>query len=278
MIERELIDYMLTSGVQAATCAATRIMEIYQHDNFDVNLKSDNTINTSADRESHDIIKNMLSKTRIPLLSEEGRSTLYVERYRWDLYWLIDPLDGTKEFVKHIDEFVVCISLMSQNRPLIGIIAVPALGKLYFSDPDRGAFCIDNMSLLSQQVTISELFKNSRQIEPIIRDNKTLRVAVSKSHKVIADTEYIIDKQRQIYDDVEVIECGSSLKFCKMIEGEVDACFRLSSLLEWDIAAAHALVKAVGGQVAHLDSREIMFNSEDLTVEPFYASCKSVIL
>lgn len=268
---------MLVSAAKAASLASARIMEIYNQGELDVNLKSDNTIITIADRDSHNIIKSHLAKTRIPLLSEEGRGLLYQERYRWDLYWLVDPLDGTKEYVKHIDEFVVCIALMHDRVPIIGVIAAPASGKLYFSDPDRGTFCIDNLTEISEEPTIAELFGRAREIAPVANGDDKLRVVVTRSHKT-TETEAMIEKQRAIYSEVEVTECGSSLKFCRLIEGEFDACFKMSTVLDWDVAAGYALVKGVGGKIAHASGDEILFNKEQLIIEPYYAALKSVKL
>lgn len=278
MIDRELTDYLLVNACTAAVAASQRVMEIYSQKELSVSVKSDNTIVTKADTDSHNVIKAHLSKSRIPMLSEEGRNMLYQERYRWDLYWLVDPLDGSKEYVKHNDEFVVCIALMYENRPLIGVIAIPAEGKLYFSDPDRGSFCIDDYSRLSGELSITELYRNARELEPAINEESdTLRILVSRSHKSnLIDS--IIEKQREIYSNVEVIECGSSLKFCRLAEAQADVLFKMTSMLDWDVAAGYAIIKGIGAKIAHISGEEILFNKENLTIEPHYASIKRVLL
>ena len=126
MLNKEQTDFLLVNAYNAAVRAGARIIDIYTGDaDYGVDLKSDHTPITIADRESHELIKNYLSQTRIPLLSEEGRDLLYEERRNWDLFWMVDPLDGTKEFLKGNGEFTVNIALMCDNEPYIGIIYVP---------------------------------------------------------------------------------------------------------------------------------------------------------
>lgn len=279
MIERELIDFMLTSACRASILASQKIMEIYQSGEFDVNMRSNNSLITAADTQSHNAIKSYLSKTRIPLLSEEGRNMLYEERYRWDLYWLVDPLDGTREFVLHNGEFVVCIALMYNSKPLLGVIAVPEQGKVYFSDPDRGSFCIDDITTMAEEITITELFKYSRKLQPT-RDvgSEKLRIIATRSH-MNQDTESIINKQRDRYREVEITECGSALKFCRLAEGEFDCFFRMNSMYDWDVAAAEALLKGVGAKIKLIsDDSDILYNKETLVVAPHYLSLKKVTL
>ena len=122
MLTKEQIDYLIVHAYNAAIRAGARILEIYAGGDFDVDMKSDHTPITLADRDSHELIKQYLSRTRIPLLSEEGRDLLYEERRNWDLFWMVDPLDGTKEFLKGNGEFTVNIALMADNEPTIGII------------------------------------------------------------------------------------------------------------------------------------------------------------
>lgn len=279
MIERELVDFMLTSACKASVLASQKIMEIYKSGEFDVNMRSNNSLITAADTQSHNAIKSYLSKTRIPLLSEEGRNMLYEERYRWDLYWLVDPLDGTREFVLHNGEYVVCIALMYNAEPLFGVIAVPDQGKVYFSDPDRGSFCVDDFTTLPQEITITELFKHSRKLTPkASEDSDRLRVIATRSH-MTEETKSIIEKQRDRYKDIEITECGSALKFCRLAEGEFDAFFRMNDMYDWDIAAAEALLKGVGANIRHIeDDAKVVYNKETLVVAPHYLSLKQVTL
>ncbi|MEG1650043.1 MAG: inositol monophosphatase family protein, partial [Rikenellaceae bacterium] len=184
MISRELIDFLIVSGCNAAIIAGKEIMKIYHaSEQFDVNINANNTVVTEADRVAHETIKKSLTSTRIPIMSEEGRNILYEERYSWDLYWLVDPLDGTREFIQKNDEFVVCIALMQNNKPLLGVIYIPAEDKLYFSDPDRGAFKIENCNTLPESHGIYDLFKVAKKLDCIKeQDESAVRIVVTRSH------------------------------------------------------------------------------------------------
>ena len=140
MLNKEQIDYLLIHAYNAAIRAGARIIDIYRGGDFTVDLKSDHTPITIADRDAHELIKKYLGKTRIPLLSEEGRDLLFEERRNWDLFWMVDPLDGTKEFIKGNGEFTVNIALMYNNEPVIGIIYVPYINKMYFALKGQGSY------------------------------------------------------------------------------------------------------------------------------------------
>lgn len=270
MLQRELIDYLLINACNAAIVGAKEIMQLYNYSSvMDVNYKPDSTIITEADCISHESIKKYLSKTRVPLLSEEGRNILYEERYSWDLYWLVDPIDGTREFVKHNDEFVVSIALMSDKKPLFGVILQPATGKLYFSDPDRGAFMIENSLDFDDELKINDVFSVSRHLKrrEWSKGDK-LRVAITRSH-MTAETEEFISRLKRKYGDIEIVNCGSSIKFCYIAEGKADMYIRFTQLFDWDLAAGVAIANAVGAETKHIDSAEIEFNKQVLEIEPF---------
>ncbi len=280
MISRELVDYLLINACNAAVVAGVDIMKIYnEHTEFDVNIKSDNTLVTEADRVSHEKIKKYLSQTRVPMLSEEGRNMLFEERYRWDLYWLVDPIDGTREFVNKNDEFVVCIALMTDNKPLFGVIYVPSEDKLYFSDPDRGAFLIEQASdKRGEAFHINTLYSLSVHLKPHIWDGKRpLRVVVTRSH-MTQETEDFIEELRKKFGPIEEIHCGSSKKFCYIAEGKADIYVRLTSVFDWDIAAGHAIANAVDATVRHIGAGDIAYNKRTLVIEPFIAYVKGIEL
>lgn len=273
MINRELIDYLIINACNAAVVSGEDIMKIYNtHNEFDVNLKSDNTLVTEADKVSHEKIKKMLSQTRVPMLSEEGRNMLFEERYRWDLYWLVDPIDGTREFIKKNDEFVVCIALMSDNKPLFGVIYVPAEDRLYFSDPDRGAFVIDNaIDKRGDTFKINTIYSLSRKLAPRFWDGShPLRVAITRSH-LTQQTEDFISSLREKYGQVEVLQCGSSKKFCYIAEDKADVYLKMTNMFDWDLAAGHAIAEAVNARVIHINNKNIVYNKQELVIEPFVA-------
>lgn len=270
MLSREQTDFMLRAAYNAALRAGHKIIEIYtQYDDFFVSLKADNTPLTIADSEAHSIIKNHLSQTRIPLLSEEGRDMFYEERCGWDLFWLVDPLDGTEEFIRRNGEFTVNIALMQDNRPLFGVIYVPTSQTIYFSDPDRGAFCkTDIEALVDADFSITEIFKNALRL-PLHKPTEGLvRVAMSRRHKNM-DAEAIIEVMERQYDKVEIIEYGSSLKFCLAAEGSVDCYLRTTNTMEWDTAAGESIAVASGLKVMSLDNKQLEYNKDELTNPPF---------
>lgn len=273
MLQREVIDYLLINACNAAIVGARAILKLYDNKDVSVSYKPDSTIITEADRVSHESIKQYLSKTRVPLLSEEGRNMLYEERYSWDLYWLVDPIDGTREFVQHNDEFVVSIALMSDALPLFGVILQPATGKLYFSDPDRGAFLIENALQQEQEYELKDIFEMSRKLKRrVVEPNAKIRVAITRSHLNV-ETESFIALLKERYGDIEVVNCGSSIKFCYIAEDIADMYIRFTNLFDWDLAAGVAIAKAVGAKIWHIeDGSEVVFNKEQLEIEPFIVS------
>ncbi len=272
MIERELTDFLISAAAGAAVTAGRKIMEIYNADKtIDASINSNNTIITEADRLSHASIKASLSATRIPVMSEEGRNILYEERFRWDLYWLVDPLDGTREFVAHNPEFVVSIALMVENKPLFGVIYIPAEERLFFSDPDRGAFVMNNPLCFDGPTPppVSRIFSDARRLTRQPWDpSKPLRVAITRSH-INRDTEYFVGRIKERYPHNEIIECGSSKKFCLIAEDKADVYVRLTGMLDWDVAAGHAITRAVGAVTHYIDGSPIVYNDASLEIPPF---------
>ncbi len=213
MLQREQIDYLLVYAYNAAIRAGARILEIYGSDDFFVNIKADNTPVTLADRDSHAIIKKHLGQTRIPLMSEEGRDLLYEERCNWDLFWLVDPLDGTKEFIRREShEFTVNIALMVDHKPFIGIIYAPYFRKMYFCDMERGSFLKKEVAPdTSADFTITQIYEDAEALPLVRRKNTPLRIAVSRFHKS-PETDAAIASLREKYGELELVETGSSLK------------------------------------------------------------------
>lgn len=270
MIEREQTDFFLVQAYNAAIRAGAKIMEIYtRYDDFFVGLKADSTPITIADREAHRLIKHHLSATRIPLLSEEGRDLYFDERRGWDLYWLIDPLDGTEEFIKRNGEFTVNIALMVDNSPFFGVIYLPTTETLYFSDPDRGAFCRTGVKPeMSASFTIGEIFRDAQRLPVVAERNVPLRVAVSRSHETEHVKEEILRLQEQV-GEIRIVEYGSSLKMCLVAEGSVDCYLRTTPTSEWDTAAGEAIARGAGAVVRSLAGDELRYNEESLENPPF---------
>ena len=184
MITREQKEYLLPKAYNAAIRAGAAILDIYNSGGpIDVDIKSDRSPITVADRLAHSVIREYLGQTRIPLLSEEGREMLYAERKDWDLFWMVDPLDGTVEFIKGNGEFTVNIALMADNRPVFGVIYVPYRKRIYFSDSDLGAFRSCNTEADPRSgIRLCGDYRRSRSAPLTDCRNRPLKVAVSRSH------------------------------------------------------------------------------------------------
>ncbi len=247
--------------------AGDEIMKIYQQD-FDVDYKADNSPLTKADIKSNEIIAESLKDLypEIPILSEENKEIPYEIRRNWEYFWLIDPLDGTKEFVKKNGEFTVNIALIHKNTPVLGVIYAPALEILYYAQKEKGAF--------KQE-------KNKKpQRLPIYKhtNNDTLKVIVSKSH-YNQETKYFVDNLKNKYKKtIEFIRIGSSLKLCLIAEGKADIYPRLAPTMEWDIAAGQAIVEQAGGEIVEFKTQTpLKYNKQNLLNPWFVTKGNSMI-
>lgn len=245
---------------RASLVAGEAILEIYNSD-FAVEHKDDKSPLTEADKQSHLAIVKLLEQTNIPILSEEGRDIPYSERKGWDYFWMIDPLDGTKEFVKRNGEFTVNIALIHQQQAVMGIIYVPVKDDLYAGAQGIGSFKIEKYSLKTNEPIESQL---SEKIQlPKITERKYTIVG-SRSH-MSAETEEFIEAKRIEQGEIEMISVGSSLKLCMVAEGLADEYPRFAPTMEWDTAAGQAIVEAMGGSVIDWESKTTMkYNREDL--------------
>jgi len=235
------------------------IMEIYQSPNFLQAIHPAEFPSTSADKKSHQVILDSLSKTNLPVLSEEGPTIKVNERSRWEYFWLIDPLDGTKEFINKNDEFTVSIALIKKNMPIIGVIYVPCTSTLYYGSKETGVY----KSVHGKLIHFTPLTK--RKGFGDLLQKEQLTVVGSRSH-LSAGTKEFIDQ----FKKVKLILMGSSLKFMMLLENQADMYPRLSSTMEWDTAAAHAILNAANRGVYTTDLQsELVYNKSDLT-NPFF--------
>ncbi len=257
MLSKEQTEFLFTKAYDAALRAGACILEIYNgSEELEVDLKSDNTPITRADRCSHDVIKHYLSQTRIPLMSEEGRDLLYAERCHWDLFWLVDPLDGTKEFIKGNGEFTVNIALMCDNEPVIGIIYVPYIRRVYFAVKGLGAYLKTGVSPDAEaECTMADVMARTERLPLREAGNDPVVIAISRSHNTPETFEYI-EQVRQRHPMAQVVEQGSSYKLCLLAEGVVDIYFRTSPTYEWDIAAGQVILCEAGGSLGPLPEGE----------------------
>ncbi len=264
MIEKSELINLLTEAINSSVRAGKLIIDVYNSDDFQVNLKSDATPLTLADKLAHNEISNSLSKTRIPWLSEEGRDLLYEERKGWEIFWMVDPLDGTKEFIKRNGEFTVNIALILNGYPILGVVFVPVTGDLYFSLQSHGSYKI-NLTDPYKNIgyNFNDLAQRSSKL-PIKSSRKKFTVVGSRSH-MSRDTQNYIDKLRNKYGDLDFISRGSSLKICMVAEGQADIYPRFSSTFEWDTAAGQAIAEGAGCQVVNADSCiRMIYNKEEL--------------
>ncbi len=266
MIGTEHREFLTMHIVNAAIKTGAAIMEVYNSAHFfDVSLKSDNTPITSADRAAHNVLKEALGATRIPILSEEGREMLYEERRNWDLFWLVDPLDGTVEFLERNNEFTVNIALMSEGRCIMGVIYTPYLKRLYFAQEGYGAHLHPAIEpSKNPKMSYSDLWREFQRLPLEHTPRQSPIVAISRSHNT-PETYTHIERLRSKYPELTVIEQGSSYKFCLLAEGVVDYYVRTSPTSEWDTAAGEIILAEAGGAITTLeDGSRLKYNKENL--------------
>jgi 3'(2'), 5'-bisphosphate nucleotidase len=240
---------LLALAVSAAEQACREILTVYQSDDFQVEAKGDQSPLTRADRKAHEAIAHALNASGYPVLSEEGRNIPFGERKNWEYFWMVDPLDGTKEFIKRNDEFTVNIALIHQNKPVMGVVAVPVSGDVYFGATGRG-------------VTLRRGGKDVLlpRRGPVDTSASGLRVVASRSH-MNPLTEQFINNLK----NAALVSAGSSLKFMLVAEGKADIYPRFGPTMEWDTAAAHLIINEVGMRVYRDDEQdELVYNKENL--------------
>lgn len=233
--------------------AGEAIMAVYAGKDFGIEWKEDVSPLTQADIAAHNVIVRGLSARadRLPVLSEESKQLPYETRRMWDRYWLVDPLDGTKEFIKRNDEFTVNIALIEGSAPTLGVVHAPALGLTYYAAAGQGAFRLRGGG-------------TAEAIRVRTETGGKLRLAASRSHAG-KTLERLLAKIGE-YDQVVM---GSSLKFCLIAEGSVDFYPRFGPTMEWDTGAAQCVVEEAGGAVIGLDGKPLVYNKPDLTNPDF---------
>jgi 3'(2'), 5'-bisphosphate nucleotidase len=250
MVKEELLKLATT----AAEAACKEIIEVYNSGDFQAEAKGDQSPLTLADKKAHLKIAEILKPSALPLLSEEGKQTPYEERRDWEFFWMVDPLDGTKEFLKRNGEFTVNIALINKGIPVMGVVAVPATGEMYYAIKGHGAF----MKKEGQESRLTP----RRAID---LSKPGLRVVASRSH-MNDDTEKFIANLKE----PALVSKGSSLKFMLLAEDKADVYPRYAPTMEWDTAAAHAIVNEVGLKVKKTDSnKELEYNKENL-LNPYF--------
>jgi len=255
------LEFLCQSCIKIAVEAGLKILDIYQGD-FDVQSKEDNTPLTSADMAAHfHILESLQILTPdLPVLSEEAADIPFSVRKTWTTYWLVDPLDGTREFIKRNGEFSVNIALIHQHKSILGVINIPVQKTTYFAYKDNGSF---------KSIEKSEI----KKIHCRDADKDNLVIAGSRSH--------LSDKLKGFLDKLgspEVIPMGSSLKSCLVAEGIADLYPRLGLTSEWDTAAAHCIVEEAGGRITKTDMQPLLYNTKESLLNPefFVFGCSNI--
>lgn len=253
-------DY-LDISIEAAIEAGKDILKIYEN-KFKVDLKEDKSPLTEADIASISIINNYLETTKIPIIAEETKNRTFSERKKWKTCWIVDPLDGTKEFIKRNDEFTVNIAMVADGIPIFGVIYVPVSRELYYADVAKSKAY---KTLLDyKHESTRPFFTDQDLISPTPDSGDLLRIVGSRSHMNDLTLSFI-EQQKSKYKKIDIVSKGSSLKFCLVAEGKADIYPRLSPTMEWDTAAGHAICKAVGLSVVSIETNEeLLYNKRNL--------------
>ena len=255
----------LLCAIKAALQAGEDIMKVYQDplSDFEVEKKADNSPLTIADKKSHQRIVSFLEQMPYPILSEEGKQIDYTIRKEWNELWIVDPLDGTKEFIKRNGEFTVNIAWVKNSVPVLGVIYVPVKKVLYYGCEKLGAYKITDISSLSFSETIESLIQKSLPL-PIKEKRETFMVVASRSH-LSYETESYIKELEKTHSAVQTLSVGSSIKICFVAEGVADVYPRFAPTMEWDTAAGHAIVRASGKEIYQENtSNNLVYNKKDL--------------
>lgn len=271
-----LPDALVERVLAAVYKAGEAILAVYGKEDFSVETKADDSPLTAADRAAHRVLQAALEGTPYPVLSEEGRSIPFEERSQWESLWVVDPLDGTKEFIKRNGEFTVNVALVHQGVPVFGVVYAPVLGWVFLGDAQRGAFHAE-----------SPLTWSALQGLPIIRENRqrNFRVVASRSHNS-EETEALLARWETQHGSLERVSMGSSLKICWVAAGRAEAYPRLAPTMEWDTAAGQAVAEAAGCSVVVVQQdaegnlhweNPLRYNRPDL-LNPWFLVCGSPYL
>lgn len=256
----------LAIAIQASLEAGKAILEVYSSNDFNIEIKGDNSPLTKADKNANDVINSYLIKTSIPIISEENRQLDFSERKDWDACWIVDPLDGTKEFIKRNGEFTVNIALIKNGTPILGVIYVPVSKTLYFTSED--ATKSYKIEVEDENVTVEYIFENASEIKPQTEEPSIVKIVGSRSH-LNDDTKAFISEIKK-NNKVEIVSKGSSLKFCLVAEGKANIYPRYAPTMEWDTAAGQAICQAAGVNVIDNNTKEpLQYNKENL-LNPYF--------
>lgn len=260
----------LQIAIRASLEAGEAIMQVY-NTVFDVEVKDDKSPLTEADKRANVIINSYLLSTNIPIISEENKQVDFSNRKNWNSCWIVDPVDGTKEFIKRNGEFTVNIALVTNGKPNLGVIYVPVEKTLYFADVEnKQAY---KVVLDSHDPSLNTIFNLAKPLKPRHYNSSKVEVVGSRSH-MNQETLNFIENLKLEGKNVEIVSKGSSLKFCLIAEGNADIYPRFAPTMEWDTAAGQAICNAVGINVISQETKEgLLYNKENL-LNPWFLVSK----
>lgn len=258
---------LLSDAIDAAVRAGEAILGIYQTD-FEVEIKADNSPVTTADKKAHEIIKERLNLHNVPFISEEGKNIPYETRCKWPAFWIVDPLDGTKEFINKNGEFTVNIAMAEYQQVVMGVVYSPVMDWLYFASVGLGAYKLENAKqhvLLGavrskDEKWLAKLIYSADKLPLKQTDGRAYRIVGSRSHATTELDKFVKNKKDEI-GKVEFVQAGSSLKICMVAEGTADIYPRLGPTMEWDTAAGQAIAECAGaGLYNYKDGTPLIYN------------------
>ena len=258
---------LLLTAIRASLEAGSEIMSVYTDPNadFEIEKKADNSPLTIADRKSHMVIAARLATTPYPVLSEEVKKIPVEERQSWNELWIVDPLDGTKEFIKRNGEFTVNIAYVKNGKPEAGVIYIPVKEELYFADSQYGAYKKEHITQLDSEETVDSLISKAHRLPYQEEAQRSSFIIVASRSHLTPETEAYIEEMKQKHQEVETVSKGSSLKLCLIAEGKADVYPRFAPTMEWDTAAGHAIIRAMGKEVYQAGTQHpLEYNKEDL--------------
>lgn len=258
---------ILQVATKASIIAGKVIMQVYEKPHFTSELKQDQSPLTEADMAASKLINSSLATTGYPIINEENKNSEYNIRKNWEYCWIVDPLDGTKEFINRNGEFTVNIALCKNGIPILGVIYVPVTRELYYGDVNkREAF----KTIVNKDYEMAaKVFDAANRIYPAKKNKKLIRVVGSRSHMNQLTLDFITELEKD-YEKVEIVSKGSSLKFCLVAEGVADVYPRFAPTMEWDTAAGQAICSAVGLKVEARDTKnQLLYNKADL-LNPYF--------
>lgn len=258
MVDKGWVDMAINAALDAG-CATLE----YYGKSPDVNWKADNTPVTVADKAADACIYEYMKDTGIPVFSEEKKMPSFEERRHIPRFWLIDPLDGTKEFIKGGDDYTINIALIENGIPVFGVVYLPVPDQLYFGTEGKGSFRADHASVQQDLRASATALPDHQGDKPVLM--------VTKSHMNRATMDYL-EEMKKAFKDLQSIHAGSSLKFCRLAEGRADIHPRLGNIHEWDTAAGDAVLRAAGGATLQMHNRvDLPYNTEDMRVGNYVA-------